>query len=547
MDIQITQTGNTIKFLRTADLGGVINEVRFNAANTSITVDNETFKLITSDRYIEVFEWSDVSVPANTGVQSLLTTLNSYIPSSSDVTEIGNIEYIYTEDDFPMSGGEIAPANGINYVIASANFSLTKSINPSSVTTTSTIDFKNNTLIYSGASPMFTGTITGGMVIENAIVLNISSAKIFEVTGNGSPINTLAFADTIFFGFSSVGSLTGLGTIVQQTVQYIDCGLGLKLKDIGLIQLTNNPFSNPSGTSSSPRISVSGTIGTFNSSGSNVTISSGESYIQISKNINMGIAIVSDINYNAIAGSNFFAPDITGAITAFADNGSGGTTVTSATHTLTIEQVLEITGTTNYNSIYNISNITTNTFDIDTAFVGDDATGNFDTGDSEDFLDNISFEFNSNGDQKDTNSICKYISVNPIAITILAANTPVPITGLVGDWSAITERRYEVQAIGSPAGTADYIGKKPLDFRISARISVDVDGGAAKALTAYVTVGGVVQTDSRFTFESGRLMTLNPEDIFSLVTDDCIGLAIENNDDATNISVDSANINIIKA
>ena len=66
---------------------------------------------------------------------------------------------------------------------------------------------------------------------------------------------------------------------------------------------------------------------------------------------------------------------MSGSITAFATNGAGGTTVTSATHELLEYNNIEITGTTNYNGLYTIFNVTTNTFDISKAFTVDDATG----------------------------------------------------------------------------------------------------------------------------------------------------------------------------
>lgn len=64
----------------------------------------------------------------------------------------------------------------------------------------------------------------------------------------------------------------------------------------------------------------------------------------------------------------------TAAITAFANGGSGVTTVTSASHGLTSGNVV-IQGTTSYNGRFSISNVQTNTFDISTDFVADDATG----------------------------------------------------------------------------------------------------------------------------------------------------------------------------
>jgi hypothetical protein len=61
------------------------------------------------------------------------------------------------------------------------------------------------------------------------------------------------------------------------------------------------------------------------------------------------------------------------AITAFASGAV--TTVTSNGHGLTNGDIVSISGTTTYNGSHTISVVTTNTFDIDVTFVGDDATG----------------------------------------------------------------------------------------------------------------------------------------------------------------------------
>ncbi len=69
----------------------------------------------------------------------------------------------------------------------------------------------------------------------------------------------------------------------------------------------------------------------------------------------------------------------TGAITVFATNGAGGTTVTSAANLLVENQNLVISGTTSYNGEFTIFNVGTNTFDINVTFVSDDATGTWDS------------------------------------------------------------------------------------------------------------------------------------------------------------------------
>jgi hypothetical protein len=72
----------------------------------------------------------------------------------------------------------------------------------------------------------------------------------------------------------------------------------------------------------------------------------------------------------------------TGLVTVFANAGGGQVTVTSAGHGLATGDIVSITGTTNYNDIYQISNAQTNTFEITETWAGDDATGTWDQGSS---------------------------------------------------------------------------------------------------------------------------------------------------------------------
>ena len=74
-----------------------------------------------------------------------------------------------------------------------------------------------------------------------------------------------------------------------------------------------------------------------------------------------------------------FADGGGGNITAFSDAGGGKVTVTSAGHGCSNGEVVTISGTTNYNGVYTISGVTTNTFNITHAFVATE-TGTFKRG-----------------------------------------------------------------------------------------------------------------------------------------------------------------------
>lgn len=84
-----------------------------------------------------------------------------------------------------------------------------------------------------------------------------------------------------------------------------------------------------------------------------------------------------DTNANSDVYGNINILGSTGAITVFATNGAGGTTVTSTGHGLLENQNVEITGTTSYNGIFTVFNVVIDDFDIAVAFVADDATGDW--------------------------------------------------------------------------------------------------------------------------------------------------------------------------
>ena len=67
----------------------------------------------------------------------------------------------------------------------------------------------------------------------------------------------------------------------------------------------------------------------------------------------------------------------TGSITVMADAGGGNTTITSASHGLSNSDRVTISSTSNYNGIYTIAGVTTNTFQIVRTFVTDEATGSW--------------------------------------------------------------------------------------------------------------------------------------------------------------------------
>lgn len=92
-------------------------------------------------------------------------------------------------------------------------------------------------------------------------------------------------------------------------------------------------------------------------------------------NIWIGLFDITNGGWVRIQKKNFEYVNDTAAITVFADAGSGQVTVTSNGHGLQNGCEIQISGTTSYNGFFVISNVTTNTFEITTTWVANDATG----------------------------------------------------------------------------------------------------------------------------------------------------------------------------
>lgn len=83
---------------------------------------------------------------------------------------------------------------------------------------------------------------------------------------------------------------------------------------------------------------------------------------------------------NELVNGIAFNAGSTGAITVYAGPNGGQVTVTSNDHGLSEGDIITISGSTNYNDIYEITNVSTHTFEITAAWAGDDGAGTWRNG-----------------------------------------------------------------------------------------------------------------------------------------------------------------------
>lgn len=457
---------------------------------------------------------------------------------------------INSQDDFPaLVGGKIPLADNTNYVCGSSLLFITAPFDLSGISG-STFFIVQGFIIYSGTGTMFQGTYPGSFEMTDFGVQNTSGQKVFDITGTGTLGNIFNLRRGGFFSFDEIGMIQGVaGLVILGVIQFVDCGGGLIFKDLNSLNCTIFP-NNSGGSTNKPQIVLDNIFGDITFASFGLNVNAGESVFQISPNITVSKALVTAFPYEIGSGAEFLATAKTGSVTVVSDNGSGKARMTITGHGITVEQTLVLSAFASeltYNGAFQILEVVdANTLDIDVTFTATD-TGDSTTGDSNDFLDDNRFDFSGNGDQIDTNEISKYKSVNTITITPLVIGTPVAITGILADWDDIICRRFQANFLGDPIGTTRYTGSKPLQMRLSQRITVNPQGGSAKDITAYITINSVAQADSAYHANTARAVTLNPEDIITLQPNDVIGSAIANDTDLGLLDVTFVNNNTMTA
>lgn len=90
-----------------------------------------------------------------------------------------------------------------------------------------------------------------------------------------------------------------------------------------------------------------------------------------------GLSFSSTVTRSFIIDYTVYRYADTNTITAYADGSGGKVVVTMAAHGLSDGNTVVISGSTNYNGTFVISDVTTNTFEITDTWVADDAAGTY--------------------------------------------------------------------------------------------------------------------------------------------------------------------------
>lgn len=450
------------------------------------------------------------------------------------------------ETDLNIVAGEYLLEDGKKYR-AGQDFTLARNFNVDNIATGCVFDFQSSTILYAGTGALMQGSNDGIVRFKDVAFIATAGQEAMALTGNlANPNSVLIIDDCGFLNFSSLGTISNYAGI---NVNLVSFGVsvntrGLAISDCNSADVNGCLNTNFVGSSNSPFMHFNGAFQNIQIRAGLPTTQSGESFISFSPDFtHTGNATTQGNAFNDSLGGVFFDAGHSGSVTTFADAGGGITTVTtSVAHDITTQQKVVIAGTTNYNGTFTITNAVGSTFDIDTAFVLNDATGTFDTGDSNSFFNTNNMPFQSNGDQQDSKPVAKVISVAPITVTILAIDTPVDIAGINADWLGEITDFFEINTDGS--GTVRYTGDSMMSFRLSARVTVSP---LPRLLTVYLAKNGTTLTSSKWTGDATKGATFNPEDIVTLTPGDYLNLQVENNEGSQNVTGLFANINVIPA
>ena len=240
-------------------------------------------------------------------------------------------------------------------------------------------------LNYSGTGDFFSGA--GTVRIGELLLFSSSTGTLVNIDGGSFVVQ-----HSLIFGFDSLGSVSNGSVVIFRFMSFGDIGGGLTITDIAGTQIFSIDHSGTGLTS--PFFIYNQQLSNTQMSLDivNLRLGTGGSVLDISSQVNDLSPLTVD-RVTTITGDLFkqsiltdatiisVAPGspLSGSITAMADNGDSGTTILSTTVYFDGELVTQ-SGTTSYNDTFRVFNVVAGvSYDIQTDFVANDATGQIDS------------------------------------------------------------------------------------------------------------------------------------------------------------------------
>ena len=447
-----------------------------------------------------------------------------------------NTVHVRSMSDFPAPvSGVITLGVDTTYILANSIVTSDRFVIPDQSSNFITSGNANVSLTYIGSDTLFTTANDATDGLLTLISLDIQSsglATLFNLKNQGLDVFRCGL-----FNFADMGIVRNAPFTTLKFSLVFFMGKGLKIIDSSITDIHRGTFVNSVDTNL-PYITIIGNNPATIINTNLFNRLTNETVVFIDPNLvaTQGGTIISDIG--GTVGAGFFKVGTTGSVTEFANSTveSGvKTKVTSVSHALIDDEAVVITGTTNYNGTFLISNVTTDTFDIEKVFSVDDVTGTWDTSSLDE--KNPLIRVREVAFQKPSFSIAD-AQHNTSTTTIITTVDEIVTLGNTNWTKGSATERFTIGA----DGIIIYIGLEPTTFKIEARTIISKDGGGSDLIEVGFKVNGVVDFNSLRGVDNAGPAPCNPAIIKTFSKDDTVQIVGRNRTTTKDIILDTSNI-----
>ena len=480
------------------------------------------------------FDILDAKIDANTGLDNIVN-----IDTEADFTTINISGTDYNQLD---EGKKYIFRKAITFTMGFA----ASGVYTGTVEITSSVSFDQfftnvDTIFYGDATNKF-----GRLLITNMSIKGSATSSLFNKSAlTPTLMGTWNWADGIIDGIE-MGALSGASIVhrfsnitTQKSTWDIQVS-GLNFLNINNVSIVGNTGSTPFGGS---HIKVRGTTaGGLQMSTENMIPSGGDTMFDFTE-LSTPLNLFNTHHFTIFGSGGVYGAGEDKTIVSFADAGGGQVTVTSSNHGIPNGNFVDITGTTNYNGNFAISNATTNTFEITDTFVINDATGTINAtvvNQTSPLIEALGARGTGNPDSTAQASLS--LTGNALATVISVAGTPVKINAV---WILNGDERF----VTDTTGRLTYTGLEDVPFDIHVVPFYGPSTGGTTNVSSYIAKNGTPITDTR-----GRTSSSSSDKtqstslaLITLSTGDFIEGFVANDDGTTNIDVEDCKIIISKS
>lgn len=480
------------------------------------------------------FDILDAKIDANTGLENIV---NVDVESDLAIINIGGTDYNQLD-----SGKKYVLRKAISWTMGFA----ASGVYTGTIEITSSISFDQ---FFTNVDAIFYGDATNKfarLLITSLTIKGSATSSLFDKNAlTPTQMSTWNFANGIIDGIE-MGAISGASIVhsfsnitTQKSTWDIQVS-GVNFLNINNVSVVGNTGSTPFGGS---HIKVRGTTaGGLQMSTENMIPSGGDTMFDFTE-LSTALNLFNTHHFTIFGSGGVYGAGEDKTIISFADAGGGQVTVTSSNHGIPNGNSVDITGTTNYNGNFEISNATTNTFEITDTFVIDDATGTINAtvvNQSNPLIEALGARGTGNPDSTSQASL---------SLTGNALETVISSIGVAVKINAVFILNGDERFITDTTGRLTYIGLEDVAFDIHVVPFYGPATGGTVNLSSYIALNGTVVTDTRgrTTASSSDRSQSTSLSLKVLSTGDFIEGFVANDDATTNIVAEDCKIIISKS